>query len=248
MPRFRDHPTQQAPERGDLHAAQNGDAAERERILAAYVPVAVQICSRVCGRRVEPGRDDEVSIALLALNEAIDSYRTEAQVPFRSFAETVVRRRLVDHFRRQKRVRELPFTALEVEQEDGTLYNPAEWSAAEAVHRDRIEREERQAEIAQYQEILRTYGITLDDLVERGPRHADARSRAIEVARAVATDQRWREYLRLHHALPLRELEAHPALDISRKTMERQRKYIIAVAVILMEDLHILRSYISTVS
>lgn len=245
MPRGRDHPIQQAPERGDLHAAQNGDAAERERILDAYAPVAVQICSRVCGHRVEPGRDDEVSIALLALNEAIDAYRADAQVPFRSFAETVVRRRLIDHFRRQKRVREVPFTALEVEQEDGSVYNPAEWSAAEVVHRDRTEQEDRRAEIALYQAMLRSYGITLDDLVQRGPRHADARARAIEVARAVATDQRWREYLRSHHALPLSELEAHPTLSVSRKTMERQRKYIIAVAVILMEDLQILRSYIA---
>ncbi len=228
----------------DLPAAQAGDASEREHVIAAYTPLALRICSRLCGRYVKLGRDDEVSVALLALNEAIGAYRAETGVPFASFAETVMRRRLIDYFRRDKRFRETTFSDLEREDDEGGSFNPAEWDAAEVIHRDSVEQQDRRAEMAEYLELLGEYGITLEDLMRQGPRHADARERAVLVARAIAGDPSWAEYLRTRRSLPLREMERHPELGVSRKTIERQRKYIIAVALILLENMEMLRAYL----
>jgi len=228
----------------ELLAAQGGDAAERERVIAAYTPLALRVCSRLCGRYVKLGRDDEASIALMAVNEAIDAYRAETGVPFASFAETVVRRRLIDYFRREQRLRETTFSDLEREDDEGGVFNPAEWDVAEVIHRDAVEQEDRREQIAAYVKVLAAYGISLDDLVRQGPRHADARDRAIAVAQAIAHEPVWAEHLRTRRALPLREMEQRADLGVSRKTMERQRKFIIAVALIFLENMDMLRVYL----
>ena len=55
------------------------------------------------------GRDDEASIAMIAFNEAIDAYDDSAGASFLSFAEIVIKRRMVDYFRRKtKRQEEVP--------------------------------------------------------------------------------------------------------------------------------------------
>ena len=228
----------------DVRAAQSGDASARERLIAQHTPLVLRVGARVCGRFLQAGRDDEVSIGLLAVNEAIDRYREGSGASFAAFAEMVVRRRLIDQLRRQATHRETPFSQFEVEDADGSQWNPVEFERAQEIDLDRRAAEERRAEIAEFTQFLRPYGVTLADLVRQSPQHLDARARAVRVARAVTERAEWREYLRRHRALPLREMEAAAELAVSRKTLERQRKFIIAVAVILMEGLHTLRAYI----
>ena len=225
-------------------AAQAGDREARDLVLAQFRGLVLRVGARVCGRYLRVGRDDEVSVGLLALNEAIDRYRGEVGASFPAFAEMVVRRRLIDHFRREAGRREVPRSALEREDEEGGRWDAAEWEEAQDIDRARREAEDRRAEIAEFAALLRPYGVTLRDLAAQSPQHADARSRAVAVARRLAENPEWVEHLRRKKALPLRELEAVPDLGVSRKTLERQRKFIIAVAVILMERLPALREYL----
>ena len=229
-----------------VQAAQTGDDLARERVIAAHTPLVLRVGARVCGRYLQPGRDDEVSVGLIGLNEAIDRYRADSGASFPAFAEMVVRRRLIDHFRRESARRETPFTEFEQEDDEGGTWSPVEFQRAQEIERDRQEAMDRRAEIAEFVRILGGYGVTLQDLVRHSPQHADARERAVSVARRIADQPEWVAYLRRHHSLPLRELEACPDLGVSRKTLERQRKFIIAVAVILMEGLHALRPYVPT--
>ncbi len=229
-----------------VQAAQTGDGEARERVIAAHTPLVLRVGARVCGRYLQAGRDDEVSVGLIGLNEAIDRYRADSGASFPAFAEMVVRRRLIDHFRRESARKETPFTEFEQEDDEGGTWSPVEFQRAQEIERDRQEAVDRRAEIAEFVRILGAYGVTLEDLVRHSPQHADARQRAVAVARRIAQEPEWVAHLRRHHSLPLRELEACPDLGVSRKTLERQRKFIIAVAVILMEGLHALRSYVST--
>ncbi len=227
-----------------VQAAQTGDGAARERVIAEHTPLVLRVGARVCGRYLQPGRDDEVSVGLIGLNEAIDRYRAESGASFPTFAEMVVRRRLIDHFRRESARRETPLTEFEQEDDEGGTWSPVEFQRAQQVERDRQEAMDRRAEIAEFVGILRGYGITLEDLVRHSPQHADARRRAVAVARRIAQHPEWMAHLRRHRSLPLRDLEACPDLEVSRKTLERKRKFIIAVAVILTEGLPALRSYV----
>jgi RNA polymerase sigma factor len=225
-------------------AAQAGDEASREALLTDYRPFVLRVASRACGRFLRPEVDDEASVALIAFNEAIDRYDAQSGASFVTFAEMVVKRRLIDHFRRARGSRETPLSDFEVEDAEGQVSNPVEVAAALSAHRERDEAEERRLDIERFKSALGEFGIGLGELVRASPQHRDARERAIAVARAVADNPEWSSYLREHRALPLKAIERAGGLGLSRKTLERQRKYIIAVALVLMERIEHLMAYL----
>ncbi len=239
---------------GLLARARSGDAEAREDLLRRYAPFALKVASQVTGTYVRLGRDDEGSVALLAFNEAIDSYDPSRGASFLGFVRAVIRRRLIDHYRHDRtRRREVPVgTLLDPEPasqvgDGGTAGEAAALGAvqtrsAEWVLREREDAHARQEEVYRYREMLAVYGISLSELVRISPRHADARARAIEAARLLASRPDLMKHLRSRGELPLKELSG--VAGVSRKTLERQRKYIIAVALILAEDLPHLREYL----
>jgi len=258
-PRDDEEPGKRAPAALDgpdglLTRARRGDGAARETLIDRYAPFALKVASQVTGGYVELGRHDEASVALIALNESIDRYDPGRGSNFLGFAREVIRRRLIDLYRRNRsRWREIPAGSL-AEGEFAT--DPAGggqagggWGIeatqlveAERLHQEMEETDERQEEVFRYREALAAYGITLDELVEFCPRHEDARRRAIEVARILASRPDMVQHLRRTGELPLKALSA--LTPVSRKTIERQRKYIIAIVVILTEDLPHLKEYL----
>lgn len=228
-----------------LLSAKNGDVEAREQLIEMHMPDIIRTASRVSRRYLQVGQDDEVSIALMAFNEAIDSYCDEGGASFSRFAETVIHRRLVDHFRREGKRAEVPLSELDQEDDDGNPYNYAELRGSlvqyELDQADEIRREE----IAQYAQMLSTYGIRFSELPKIAPKHRDARIRSMQVARLIAETPSYRQHLIEKQSLPLSMLEKDERVEISRKTMERQRKYIIAIAVLLMSDLYHLKEYIT---
>jgi RNA polymerase sigma factor len=229
-----------------LEKARRGDEKSRDTLIKAHIPLVLKVASQFCGRFLRLGEDEEAQVALEAFNEAVDSFEPEAGVPFASFAQTVMRRRLIDDLRRKQRAgREIPLSSFDEEDEDGNARNVVEAAEAFAEYESAQEQIERRDEIDRYKRLLEGFGISLSDLVRLTPRHADARQRAIEVARLVAEDPLLREYLEAKHELPLRQLEQRTGL--SRKTLERQRKYIVAIALVYMGDLELLRGYLDRV-
>ena len=223
--------------------AKDGDAQARNQVIEKFQPFVLGIASRVSGRFVQAGRDDEVSIGLLAFNEAIDSYDPAKGVSFLGFAEMVIRRRLIDHFRKEGQRREVALTGFDDEDEEGQTYNAVEGRRAQEEFAARGESEERREEILRYQARLREFGISLQELVDVTPKHDDARKRAMQAARIVAASPEYRAHLARKGELPLKSLESE--VQVSRKTLERQRKYIIAIALALMDDFVYLREYIA---
>ncbi|CAM3736472.1 RNA polymerase sigma factor SigI [Alicyclobacillus pomorum] len=227
-----------------LQRAQAGDEDARNALIETYSPFVLRIASQASRRYIERGRDDEYSVALLAMNEAIDRYNPDRNVNFLGFAETIIRRRLIDHFRTQRtQSRAVPWTEFDVVDDEDNVTNYVEVQTSIAVHQRAEEQEARRLEIAEYAERLRDYGLSFSELVDLSPKHADARAHAIQVARIVADDAELREYVLEKKALPLKALEDR--VGVSRKTMERQRKYILAVVLLLCGDFQHLQSFIS---
>jgi len=226
---------------GLLLRARNGDVEAREELLRLHLPLVLRTAARLTGRHVKEGQDDEVSVGLMALNEAVDAYDFTAGMSFANFGEMVVRRRLID-FLRKKGDQEMPLSAYEVEDEEGARYNPVEEREAVREHEAQEQAADVRAEIEAYAKALASYGLSFAELPEISPRRADARRRAREVARIVAENEGYARYLREHKRLPLKALAR--VTGVPRKTLERLRKYIIAIAVIHMEGLEILRDYV----
>ncbi len=224
-----------------LDRARAGDAEARETLLRWYQPFVLRVAVAVSRRYLSPGRDDEFSVGLSAFNEAIDGYDAGRGVSFLGFAETVIRRRLIDYYRRNRAARrEIPLSAVyssEAEEAESGLRHATEAFQAAA------EAWERREEIRRFRSLLAEFGIGLGELARVCPRHEDTRRRVFAVARMLADDPVLADRLRLRRELPLKELAARSGL--SRKTLERHRRYIVAVALILLEDLPYLRGYLS---
>ena len=147
--------------------AQQGDARVREQILQDYRPFYLRVASGTCKKYLVLGRDDEASIAMIAFNEAIDSYNVDGGASFFSFAEIVIKRRMVDHFRRQsKRTDEIPLSSFEREEQEDSVLQKIESKEAQTVLQIQEETEERREEIFRLDQLLSHYGIRFSDLVK----------------------------------------------------------------------------------
>lgn len=224
-----------------LQLARGGDREARDNLIRSFIPFILRVASQTRGRYVREGEDEEVSIGMLGFNEAIDHFDQERSKNFFAFAEQVIRRRLIDHYRREKRRQEVNFSDLEDQDNPGYPID-AEVRSSLAEHQRLTEAEAQREEILRYREILGAYGIELPELVRVSPKHRDARASARDVARMLVRDPDLAEHLRHSKELPLKELAAR--VSVSRKTLERQRKYIIALAVIALEGFTYLQAYL----
>ncbi|MDW7652090.1 MAG: RNA polymerase sigma-I factor [Bacillota bacterium] len=227
-----------------LRKAQLGDKQSRELILTTFQPQAIRIASRCCGRFLHEGIDEEISIALLALNEAIDNYDPEQGSSFYGFAGVVVKRRLIDYYRSNKsRLREIPFSDFEDnDSEEPSALNHLEQREAEKVFSYVQETRDRKDEIIYFTQLLARYNISLSQLVKCSPKHDAARKRALMSANIIIKNSELLQYFLRAGELPLKEMES--LLPFSRKTLERQRKFIIALLLVYIEDLPHIREYL----
>jgi len=217
-----------------VRRAQQGDAQAREDLLSHYRPFVVAQAAKVAGRYVREGEDDEYAIALIAFNESIDAYDPKRGVSFLAFSETVIRRRLIDFFRKARRREEVPLSAYDVESVEGHVLNRIDVREALGSWTAEQEAEDRRSEIAAYARVLESYGLSFRQLVASSPKHKDARESAREVARILSEREDLMAFVQRERRLPLKELSK--AVQVSRKTLERQRKYILAVALAMRGD------------
>ncbi|MEO3945702.1 RNA polymerase sigma factor SigI [Gorillibacterium sp. CAU 1737] len=223
---------------------QDGRAELRNSFVTDYQPYVAKIASGICKRYIDPARDDEFSVALSAFNEAIDGYSRDAGRSFLGFAETVIRRRLIDYFRKEERhAHSLPFSSFETDEEGGSL-QPLEIKQAVEAHESSQKAEERQSEILDFNRVLQEFDIAFADLVKASPKHADSRQLLMKVGHQLAGDADLMRYLISRKLLPVAELTSRAGL--SRKTIERNRKYIIAIALIHNGPYPFLRDYLQT--
>jgi len=225
-----------------LTAAKNGDGEKRNKLIEKYRPFVLSAASDTCGRYLIIGHDDEISIALMAFNEAIDAYDPDKQAGFLGFARNVIKRRLIDFFRKESRRDGEILTSDFVEMDEEKESTSWENKIAEDIHQEKRAAEDRRDEIQRFSEELGEMGITFKEIVDCSPKHEDARLRAMELASIVVGNPMLKQFLLEKRTIPIKKLTQ--LADCSAKTVERQRKYIIAVAIVLMGDYHYLGEYI----
>lgn len=221
----------------------NGNAAEREQFITKYRPYILRAVGHICKSNIG-WNDDEASIGLIAFNDAIDHYNVSQSrgKTFENFAFMVIRHRLIDEFRRNgKHAR--------TESIDFNDDRDFDMSSIEFVGSlDAYEREQSAAELAQellrYDEILQEYGVCLEELEECSPSHQDARIHMIQLAKQFIEHPELWEYLQRKKQLPIKGMLKFA--NVSKKTLERNRKYLIALILIFTyEEFERIRSAIS---
>lgn len=223
---------------------QQGNQFLLDELIDSYKPFIAKAVSSVCKRYIHE-TDDEFSIGLIAFNEAIDKYLPERGSSLLSFAEILIKRRVIDYIRKQTKNQHISFDFNNISQEDespGTII-VNELSFEE--YKKKTEDEFRKEEIIHFQQLLQTFDLSFSELVENSPKHADARKSAIQVAKTLVDHKELLDQLHEKKRLPIKQLES--MVSVSRKTIERNRKYIIAMALILTSDYIYLKDYIKGV-
>lgn len=223
---------------------QQGDRSLLNEMIDSYKPFIAKTVSSVCKRYIYE-TDDEFSIGLIAFHEAIEKYSPDKGSSLLSFSEVLIKRRVIDYIRKQSKNQHVSFditySSMEEESPDMAIVN--ELSLEE--YKKKSEEDLRKEEINQFQTLLKSFDLSFRDLVENSPKHSDARTNAISVAKLLVENSELKNFLFEKKRLPIKELEK--MADVSRKTIERNRKYIIAIALVLSSDYWYLKDYLKGV-
>ncbi|MDM5226485.1 RNA polymerase sigma factor SigI [Cytobacillus sp. NJ13] len=222
---------------------QQGDTALNNELIESYKPFIAKTVSSVCKRYIHES-DDEFSIGLIAFNEAIQKYSPDKGSSLISFSEVLIKRRVIDYIRKQSKFQNLSFNGGSNLEDDDTG-SAIEDELSIEDFRKKTDEELRKEEILQFTQILQEFDLTFSDLIEQSPKHADARKNAMTVAKILVENDELKNILYDKKKLPIKQLESY--VSLSRKTIERNRKYIIAISLILSGDYIFLKDYIKGV-
>ena len=204
------------------------DRQGMDSLLRDYLPFLKKQAARS-----GPGLDydDRLSLAMLAFADAARQYVPERGA-FLPFAEVCIRNRLTDESRRELR-------------RAGKVVRLTEahelLEAADPCGRE-LERQALAGEIRDLDRALGLCGLTFRDLPEVCPPQRRARSRCLQLAACVKADQGLRADFCRTGRLPQSELARR--FEISVKTVEKHRKYIAALTVLLIGDYPGIRAFL----
>ena len=221
-----------------ISSIREGNERLREEFIASQKEFIRSFASFICRRRLDWHNDDELSVALIAFNRAIDSYNAAAGSSFLTYARMLMRNSLVDNFRRTYKANVSAGSGGEEEQSE-----QLEKYASLEYHAQHMDNVERVYEIEIFKENLGRYGLSLETLVKHSPRHRDTREKLKEIVLQISRDKNLQERIVTEKRLPLQEIQA--LSGVGRKMLEKWRKYILSLVIIAANhELEILTEYI----
>lgn len=209
------------------------------RFVEEYKPFIASCAEKVAGRYMNYGTDDELSIAMIAFVEAIGSFDS-TKGNFFTFSRNVIKRRIIDFYRSEKRHSNVVSLNLYMEDKDEEY----DLSSGEAIRNftDQKLAEQRRQELKELGKELAHWNITYQDLARVSPKHKKTRQQCAELAGVILSRPDILQPIMIKKYLPVAELERVSGLP--RKLIERFRKYIIAVVVIAVGDYECIKDYI----
>jgi len=183
-----------------------------DEIILKHEKIIFKVAARLTGRFITKS-DDEYSIGLLALTEAIQSYNSSLGIEFESFAVKIIRRRLIDYYRQNK------INHQNYPLDQNLSYNHDLFSEVET-----------RLEIEEYKKLLNTFNISFAELIKVSPKHQDSRQNLISIAKKIALDEEIVQQLINTGKLPLQVISHR--YQIKSKTLEKHRKYLVAIILI----------------
>jgi len=205
--------------------AKSGDESARNDLIEHHKPFILKVSARFCGRSLTWENDEELSIALMAFNEAIDGFDHTQGSSFLSYAYMVINRRLTDYMRKEGKKRQ----RLILEKNDRESFNTYSFDHAAYSDKD-IERVMWQEEIQSFKKVLKSYGIKIEDLVASSPKHMQVRQKLAYIAREISADKELLNYIHKSHRLPVKEISRR--FKLRRKFVETWRRYLLALVII----------------
>lgn len=195
------------------------------------------VTANVCKRNLQWENDDELSIALIAFNNACKTY-VESKGNFFSYAKVLIKNALIDYFRKASNNPYLVFNSddkeIELMDSKNTLTNYE-------IQQENLKRSE---EIIDFSNELKQYKLSFDVLVESSPSHRDTKDKLLNLAFVCSKETSIVDYIYNNKMLPVKQICL--LTGENRKFIEKWRRYILALILIFSNNEYIyLRSYLN---
>lgn len=214
-----------------------------DRLIRSYLPFIRSETSRFLkGKRVTD-KDDELSVAMTAFYEAIMHYE-KFRGAFFKYASLVIKRRLIDYARKEQRHQnKLSIDQPTNDESAGTIGDTLA-DPNQQTERYELVTATRQ-EITELSAQLSDFGISFSDISENCPKQARTLESCSRVLMYAKENPSLLEELLQTKRLPITALCA--GTGVERKTLERHRKYLVALMVAFTNGYEIIRGHLSQV-
>ena len=218
-------------------AKENGDKADA--LIRAYLPFIRSEAAKYMGRLCTD-QDDEYCIAMTAFYEAIMGYE-KGKGAFLAYAALLIRSRLIDYSRREARHQghislyeenggEDDRTLMDTLADEGDYYE-------ESAHREATRQE-----IEELAAVMASFDVSFSDVADHCPRQARTLEACAKAVRYGGENPHLLRELLKSRKLPLAQLVQ--GTGVERKTLERHRKYILAMLLIQTNGYEIIRGHL----
>ena len=214
-----------------------------DQLIGDYLPFIRAETAKFLKRPPEEGRDDELSIAMIAFHEAIGGY-AKHRGSFLKYASMLIRSRLIDYARKERRHRQtVSLDAPAAGEESASL---GETLPEERDHpEESAHRQATRQEIEELSRQMESFGVSLSDVADNCPKQQRT-LQACRKALAYARENSWLLEELVHgKKLPLAKLS--DGSGVERKTLERHRKYLVALLLIYTNGYEIIRGHLAQV-
>jgi RNA polymerase sigma factor len=205
------------------------DPQKKDLLIKQFKPFIASIIQKRLGKFLAYGVDDELSIGLLAFDEAINSYNIN-KGRFLSFSRLVITNRIIDYYRKQSR--QSHATSSYDDAEDDTTASLIDKKSVEQFTLQ-SELEDKKFEIIEYSNELKLWGINFSELERISPKQDDLRIEYINCAKMIAKDKSILDELMRTKRLPIKNIVK--IMPLHRKKIERGRIYIIALVIAIVK-------------
>lgn len=214
------------------------DPQKEDDLIRDYLPFIRSEASRcICRRCTE--QDDEYSIAMIAFHEAVLGYE-RSRGAFLSYASMRIRSRIVDYRRRESRHRAHLADLTEHDGDGHTILDEMKDS------RDPFEEaaglEATRQEIEELAAAMAEFGVRFSDVADNSPRQDRTLEACARAIRYAAENKKLLDELLRTKKLPMAQLARGSGAE--RRTLERHRKYIVAMLLIQTNGYEIIRGHL----
>ena len=216
------------------------DSHAADELIEAYMPFIKSETAKFLNRPPDKS-DDELSIAMFAFYESIRNY-SKLRGSFLKFAALQIKNRLIDNYRKEKRNKGQ--ISLDVSDDDKPDLKDTIRDEHDKYQENEL-REATQQEIADLSAQMQDFGVSMTDVAENSPRQRrtlEICQKAVQYARN--NPEILEDFLRTKR-VPLAKLAE--GAKVERKSLERHRRYLVAVLLICTNGYEIMRGHIMQV-
>ena len=215
------------------------DSDKADDLIRSYIPFIRSEATKFMGRFCTD-QDDEYSIAMMAFYEAIMGYE-RGRGTFLGYAALLIKSRLIDYTRKEARHQGQISLDEELGGEDDralldTLADSRDY------YEESAHREATRQEIEELSGVMAQFDVSFSDVADNCPKQERTMEACAKAIRYAGENKKLLDELLRTKKLPLAQLVQGSGVE--RKTLERHRKYILAMLLIQTNGYEIIRGHL----